>query len=359
MKTEFYGELPDGREVSRYTLTNRRGMMLRVINYGAIVTELHVPDRDGNLADVALGFDNLDQYRENKPYFGAIIGRVGNRIAHARFTLASQTYTLAQNNGRNHLHGGLQGFDKVLWHGEPVTRAGATGVKFTYRSVDGEENYPGILDCTVTYWLSDADNAFEIEYAAVTDKATPINLTNHSYFNLRGHNTGTNLDHELLLNASRFTPVDETLIPTGELRAVTGTPMDFTTSARIGARINADDEQLRFGGGYDHNWVLDKKNPGELSLAARVHEPESGRIMEVWTTEPGVQFYGGNFLDGSSVGKGGAAYHRRNGFCIETQHFPDAVNQQGRPGWPSVLLQPGETYTQRTIHWFSCARKPA
>ncbi len=356
MKNESYGILPDGRAVTRYTLTNRGGMILRVINYGAIVTELHVPDRDGVLADVALGYDSLTRYLENKPYFGAIIGRVGNRIGQARFTLDGQTYTLAQNNGRNHLHGGLKGFDKVLWHGEAVQRAGAAGVKFTYRSVDGEEGYPGNLDCAVTYWLGDDDNAFEIEYAAVTDKATPINLTNHSYFNLRGHNSGAILDHELLINASHFTPVDATLIPTGELRAVTGTPMDFTTPARIGARLNADDEQLRFGGGYDHNWVLDKTSPGELSLAARAHEPQSGRVMEVWTTEPGVQFYGGNFLDGSSVGKGGAVYHRRNGLCLETQHFPDAVNQQGRACWPSVILRPGEIYAQRTSHRFSCTK---
>ena len=354
MKQTIYGTMSDGREVNRYTLTNRRGMRLCAIDYGAIVTELWVPDRHGALADVCLGFERFDNYLANKSYFGAAIGRVGNRIARGRFTLNGTGYTLARNDGPNHLHGGLQGFDKVLWTGVPVKRAGAAGVKFTYRSVDGEEGYPGNLDCAVTYWLGDDDNAWEMEYAATTDKPMPVNLTNHSYFNLRGHDGGDILGHELMLNASRFTPVDETLIPTGELRSVKGTPLDFTTPALIGARINAADDQLRFGGGYDHNWVLDQATPGALSLAARVHEPASGRVMELWTTEPGVQFYCGNFLDGSSIGKGGAVYRQRHGLCLETQHFPDAVNQQGRAGWPSVILNPGANYGQRTIHRFAC-----
>lgn len=347
-----YGKMPDGREVSLYTLTNGKGMVMRVTDYGAIITELWVPDKNGAAADVALGYDNLDKYMEATPYFGSVIGRVGNRIARGKFTLDGKQYTLAVNNDLNHLHGGLTGFDKVLWNSEPAKRDGAVGVKFAYRSVDGEEGYPGNLDCVVTYWLTEK-NELELEYSAKTDKATPINLTNHCYFNLRGHNGGDILGHEMMLNASRFTPVDETLIPTGELRPVKGTPMDFTTPAPIGARVNAADEQIKFGLGYDHNWVLDKEKPGEMSLCARVREPESGRVMEVWTTEPGVQFYCGNFLDGTNIGKGNAVYHHRNGFCLETQHFPDSINKQGREGWPSAVLKPGETYRHHTIYRFS------
>ncbi len=347
-----YGKMPDGREVSLYTLSNGNGMVMRVTDYGAIITELWVPDKNGAAADVALGYDNLDKYMEATPYFGSVIGRVGNRIARGKFTLDGKQYTLAVNNDLNHLHGGLTGFDKVLWNSEPAKRDGAVGVKFAYRSVDGEEGYPGNLDCVVTYWLTEK-NELELEYSAKTDKATPINLTNHCYFNLRGHNGGDILGHEMMLNASRFTPVDETLIPTGELRPVKGTPMDFTIPVPIGARVNADDEQIKFGLGYDHNWVLDKEKPGEMSLCARVREPESGRVMEVWTTEPGVQFYCGNFLDGTNIGKGNAVYHHRNGFCLETQHFPDSINKQGREGWPSAVLKPGETYRHHTIYRFS------
>ena len=347
-----FGKLPDGRPVTLFTLTNAQGVKMCVTNYGCIVTELWVPDRDGNLADVTLGYDNLPAYLDKTPYFGAVVGRVGNRIAKGKFTLDGKEYTLAVNNDLNHLHGGLKGFDKVLWNAEAVRRGDAVGVKFARRSPDGEEGYPGNLDCEVTYWLTNG-NEFELDYTAKTDKATPINLTNHAYFNLRGHNAGDILGHEMMLNASRFTPVDSTLIPTGELRPVAGTPMDFTKPEAIGARVNADDEQIKFGLGYDHNWVLDKERPNELSLAARVREPESGRVMEVWTTQPGVQFYCGNFLDGTNVGKGGSVYNHRNGFCLETQHFPDSANKQDVEGWPSAILRPGETYSQKTVYRFS------
>jgi len=350
-KTTF-GKLPDGRQAMLYTLTNTNGMKMSVTNYGCIVTELWVPDKEGALADITLGYDSLPSYLDKTPYFGAVVGRVGNRIAKGKFSLDGKEYTLAVNNDENHLHGGIKGFDKVLWDAEAVRRGDAVGVKFTRTSPDGEEGYPGNLNCEVTYWLTNKDE-FELDYKATTDKATPINLTNHAYFNLRGHDAGDILGHEMMLNASRFTPVDSTLIPTGELRPVKDTPMDFTTPELIGARVNEDDEQIKFGLGYDHNWVLDKDKPGDLTLAARVHEPESGRVMEVWTTQPGVQFYCGNFLDGTNVGKGGAVYNYRNGFCLETQHFPDSANKQGQDGWPSAILRPGEIYSQKTVYRFS------
>lgn len=347
-QVEPYGTTPDGVTVELYTLTNAQNVQLQITNYGGTVTRLLVPDRDGNLADVVLGYDSLNAYLEGSPYFGAIVGRYGNRIALGRFVLDEVEYVLATNNGDNHLHGGLKGFDKVVWEAEPYSGEGETGLRLSYVSEDGEEGYPGRLSATVTYALTN-DNELVIEYLAETDKPTVVNLTHHSYFNLAGHDSGDILGHELALAASRFTPVDAGLIPTGELRDVAGSPMDFRESTTIGSRIEAADGQLQFGGGYDHNFVLDEYD-GSLRLAARVYEPTSGRVMEVYTTEPGIQFYSGNFLDGSNVGKGGTPYEYRSGFCLETQHFPDSPNQ---PHFPSTVLRPGERYESRTIYKFS------
>jgi len=338
----------DGRDVHLYRLTNAQGMRVDITNYGAIVVRLFAPDRHGQLDDIVLGYDTLEEYLKDTPYFGAIVGRYGNRIAKGRFTVDGVQYKLATNNNGNHLHGGRKGFDKVVWDAEPVRKPDAVGLKLTYLSRDGEEGYPGNLRCTVTYWLT-GDNELAIEYEATTDKATPVNLTHHGYWALAGQGVRDILDHELMLNADRFTPVDAGLIPTGELRPVSRTPMDFTKPTRIGARIDEDDEQLRHGKGYDHNWVLNKEKPGEMSLAARVYEPTSGRIMEVYTTEPGIQFYAGNFLDGSNVGKGGRVYNHRFGFCLETQHFPDSPNH---PNFPSTILRPGERYHTKTVYRF-------
>jgi aldose 1-epimerase len=343
-----FGTTEDGTEVSLYTLTNSNGLAVSITNYGGIVTRLLIPDRSGELADVVLGYDSLDAYLLGSPYFGSLIGRYGNRIAGGRFTLDDVEYTLAANDGENHLHGGLQGFDKVVWSGEPYGAADEAGVRLRYVSEDGEEGYPGRLRVAVTYALTDADE-LRIEYEAETDKATVVNLTHHGYFNLAGHASGDVLGHELTLNAGRFTPIDAGLIPTGELMDVVGTPMDFRTPTSIGARLGQDDQQLRFAGGYDHNFALDDYD-GSLRLIARVHEPVSGRVMEVYTTEPGIQFYSGNFLDGSNVGKGGAAYEHRAGFCLETQHFPDSPN---KPHFPSTVLRPGDTYQSTTIYRFS------
>jgi aldose 1-epimerase len=350
---QAFGQTADGVAVELYTLTNPEGLEVRAMTYGGIVLSLKVPDRDGKLGDVVLGYDTLDGYLKASPYFGAIIGRYGNRIAGGKFSLDGQSYTLAANNGKNALHGGVKGFDKVVWKAEPLEQADRVGVVFSYTSPDGEEGYPGTLQSTVTYALTDA-NELVFEYQAVTDKATPVNLTQHSYFNLAGDGSGDVLGHELMLNASRFTPVDSTLIPTGELSSVEGTPFDFRTATAIGARIAADDEQIGFGGGYDHNFVLDREGAPGLVLAARVHEPTSGRVMEVRTTEPGVQFYSGNFLDGSITGKGGHVYGHRTGFCLETQRYPDSPN---KPDFPSTILRPGETYRSRTVYAFS-VRKP-
>jgi aldose 1-epimerase len=342
-----YGQLPDGRAVEVYTLTNASGMSVRAIDYGGIIVSLEVPDRDGQVADVVLGYDDLAGYLEETPYFGAIIGRYGNRIAGGSFTLDEKTYTLAVNNGPNHLHGGLVGFDKVLWDAEPFENATGAGVIFTYTSADGEEGYPGNLTSRVTYTLTDG-NELIFDYRATTDKATPVNLTQHTYFNLAGDGSGTILGHELTLNAKRFTPVDATLIPTGALAPVAGTPFDFTTGKLIGAEIDADDEQLRHGGGYDHNFVVDRQQPG-LVHVAQVYEPTTGRVMDVHSTEPGVQFYAGNFLDGSITGKSGRVYEQRYGFCLETQHYPDSPN---RPEFPTTILRPGDEYVSQTIYAF-------
>ncbi len=344
VEKEPFGKTPQGDVIELYTLTNSQRVQVKIMNYGGIVVSIRVPDRHGTLGDVVLGFDQLDGYMEEHPYFGAIIGRYANRIARGAFSLKGVDYTLARNNGDNHLHGGIRGFDKVVWQAEQVRNDDGVGVRFTYSSRDGEESYPGNLEATVTYLLT-RDNELRIAYSATTDKATVVNMTNHSYFNLRGR--GDILGHELMIDADYFTPINEGLIPTGELRPVKGTPFDFTQPIVIGARIDADDQQLVFGLGYDHNWVL--KDAGTLSLAATAHEPETGRVLEVWTTEPGMQFYTGNFLDGTITGKGGWVYQKRNGFCLETQHYPDSPN---KPDFPSVVLEPGETYTQTTVYKF-------
>jgi aldose 1-epimerase len=346
---EPFGTMPDGQAVERFRLTNAGGMTVEAIGYGGIITSIRVPDRDGRMDDVVLGFDTLEGCLGEHPFFGAIIGRYGNRIGAGTFTLDGQTYTLAKNNGPNHLHGGEQGFDKVLWQAEPV--AGQNAIAFTRTSPDGEEGYPGNLAVRVTYTLTDR-NELIVEYHATTDRATPINLTQHSYFNLAGHASGDILRHELMLNADRYTPVSDTLIPTGELATVEGTPFDFRKPTAIGARINEAHPQIKNGLGYDHNWVLNG-TPGELRLAARVVEPATGRTLEVATTEPGIQFYSGNFLDGSITGKGGAVYRHRTGFCLETQHFPDSPNQ---PAFPSTILRPGEEYRTRTVFTFGVAQ---
>ncbi|QDV46283.1 Aldose 1-epimerase precursor [Stieleria neptunia] len=343
-------EVETADDIQFYTLNNANGMTVRITNYGAIIMSIVVPDRDGNMADVALGYNDIASYTNavDKPYFGAVVGRYGNRIAKGKFTIDDQEYSLAINNPPNSLHGGIIGFDKVIWNGSVDDEANA--VTLSYLANDGEEGYPGNLNCSVTYRLTD-DNAIEIDYLATTDKATPVNLTQHTYFNLKGEGEGTILGHELMINARRFTPVDETLIPTGKTQAVQGTPFDFTTAKPIGRDIAAENEQLKFGGGYDHNWVLDKGGQtGEMTLAASVYEPKTGRVLEVSTTEPGLQFYCGNFLDGRLTGKSGKSYVHRGGFCLETQHYPDSPNQ---PNFPSTILKPDDEYVTKTIFKFS------
>lgn len=338
-KSEF-GRTPDGTAVDLYTLTNANGLVAKITNFGTIITELHVPDRVGRHADVVLGFDNLAQYLQKHPYFGCTVGRFANRIAGGKFTLDGKAYVLAINNGPNALHGGLKGFDKMVWKAEP--QAGAA-VKFAYTSPDGEEGYPGTLEVTVLMTLTDA-NELRLDYTAITDKPTPLNLTNHSYFNLYGE--GDILGHELMLAADHYTPSDANLIPTGELRAVKGTALDFTTRRSIGSRIaEVGNEES----GYDHNYVINQGGHG-LVMAARVVEPRTGRVMEVRTTQPGVQFYTANYLDGSLTGKRGVIYRRQHAFCLETQHYPDSVN---KPNFPSTILRPGATYRQTTVYQFS------
>lgn len=343
---QVYGKTADGRNVDIYTLTNDKGIEARIINYGGIVVSLKVPDNKGQMGDVVLGFDDLESYLTKNPYFGALIGRYGNRIAKGRFTLDGRAYKLATNNGENHLHGGLKGFDKQLWKAKPFTTKQGPALELSYVSKDGEEGYPGKLSVTVVYTLTN-DNSLRIDYTATTDKDTVVNLTNHSYFNLAG--SGDILSHQLIINADKFTPVDSGLIPTGELCNVKGTPFDFTAPHSIGERIEAQAEQIVFGKGYDHNFVLNNWDK-TLRQQVRVYEPTTGRVMEVFTTEPGVQFYSGNFLDGTLTGKGGKIYQRRYGFCLETQHFPDSPNH---PNFPTTTLKKGETYRTTTLYRFS------
>ena len=343
---ELFGNTPDGTHVDLYTLTNDNEVITTITNYGGIVVSIIVPDREGEMGDVVLGYDTLTKYIENNPYFGCIIGRYGNRIAKGKFTLNGVDYVLAKNMGENHLHGGIKGFDKVVWGAEGFECDEGAGLKLMYLSMDGEEGYPGNLSVKVVYTLTN-NNELRIDYSATTDRTTVINLTNHSYFNLAG--AGDILGHEIMLIADSFTPTDESQILTGELRSVKGTPMDFTEPIAIGARIDDDDEQLIFGKGYDHNWVINESDESP-ALAARVFEPTTGRVMEVYTTEPGIQFYTGNFLDGTITGKGERVYNRRDAFCLETQHFPDSVN---KPEFPSTVLNPGEEYTSTTIYRFS------
>ena len=339
-----------GKPIEVATLKNAKGVEVQAINYGAIITSLKVPDRSGKAADVVLGFDRPEQYwaEPTPPYFGAIVGRYGNRIAKGQFAIGGKTYKLVTNNGPNHLHGGNRGFDKVYWDMSTKNSAQGSSVVFTRLSPDGEEGYPGNLRATVTYTLTEK-NELIVDYRATTDKATTVNLTQHSYFNLAGEGSGDILGHELTINADRYTPVDDTLIPTGQLAPVQGTPFDFRQATAIGARINNDDAQLKAGKGYDHNWVLNGTGTA-LRVAARLTDPKSGRSMEIQTTEPGIQFYSGNFLDGTIKGKGGHVYALRNGLCLETQHFPDSPNQKN---FPSTILQPGKVYTTKTVMTFS------
>ena len=348
VRKQSFGKTGDGRPVDLYTLTNSQGMEVRAMTYGGIIVSLRVPDKTGKFDDVVLGHDALDGYLVNPPYFGVIVGRYANRIGNATFTLDGVKYTLAKNDGPNSLHGGVNGFNKQVWEAKPFKDATGVGVAFSYLSKDGEEGYPGNLKVKVSYVLTD-QNQLVIDYEATTDKATPLNLSQHSYFNLAGEGSGDILGHHLMLNADRFTPVDKTLIPTGEIRPVQGTPLDFTTPTAIGARINDNYEQLVVGHGYDHNFVINRKEDG-LILAARVHEPTSGRVLEVFTTEPAVQFYSGNFLDGTITGKHGHVYKQRNGFCLETQHYPDSPNH---PDFPSTILRPGATFHSQTVFKFS------
>ena len=340
----IFGKTPDGTPVELYVLKNGQ-ITVKVMTYGAIITEIDTPDRNGKEGDVVLGFDSLEDYLGKHPYFGATVGRVANRISKGKFTLNGQEYTLAVNDGPNTLHGGLKGFDKVIWKAEPISRPDGPSIKLTRRSPDGEEGYPGNLDVSVRFTVTE-QNELKIEYTATTDKATPINLSNHSYFNLAGRTTEPVLGHELMLAADHYTPVDETLIPTGEIAPVAGTPLDFTKPTDIGARIK---ELKGEPTGYDHNFVLDSGGKS-LALAVRVYEPKTGRVMELSTTEPGVQFYTGNFLDGTITGKDGIAYRKHHAFCLEAQHYPDSIHHAN---FPSAVLEPGKTYTQTTVYKFS------
>ena len=345
-----FGKTVDGTSVDLYTLSNNQGMTAKITNYGATVVSLVVPDRDGNPGDVTLGYDSPQEYFSGPCYFGCIAGRYANRIAGGRFSIADQEYVLAQNDDQNHLHGGNRGFDKVVWQANEVVNGDGPGLKLTYLSPDGEEGYPGNLSATVVYTVT-AKDQLRIHFSAETDKPTIVNLTHHSYFNLAGAGVGDILDHELMINAERYCPVDATLIPTGELASVRGTPLDFTQTRVIGDRIDQADEQLQIAKGYDHNWVLNKDSE-QPCLAARAFERKSGRILEVYTTQPGIQFYSGNFMEDGIAGKAGKIYNHRGGFCLETQHFPDSPNW---PDFPSTELKPGSTYEHTTIYQFAAA----
>jgi aldose 1-epimerase len=346
-----FGRLPDGRAVDLFTLTNGHGIEVRVMTYGASITVVRTPDRAGRLDDIVLGFDNLTGYLGEHPYFGALVGRYANRIGRGQFPLDGVTYRLALNNGPNSLHGGRRGFDKVLWTAEPFFGENTARVVLRYTSPDGEEGYPGTLATRVTYTLNARDELV-VDYEATTDKPTVVNLTQHSYWNLRGEGRGDILDHVVEIDASSFTPVDSTLIPTGEIAPVTGTPFDFRSPTTVGARIGGPNEQIRFGRGYDHNWVLDRTNGG-LTHAARVVDPTTGRTLDVSTTEPGMQFYTGNFLDGTVVGKAGHVYGHRAALVLETQHYPDSPHH---PNFPSTILRPGTTFRSQTVFEFGVAR---
>jgi aldose 1-epimerase len=343
-----FGTLPDGTAVDLFTMVNANGMEVRATNYGGIITALLVPDGSGKVSDVTLGMSSLDGYAKNPPYFGAIIGRYGNRIAKGQFKIDDQTYKLPKNDGPNTLHGGVKGFDKVVWQAEPFEKEDSVGVIFTYTSKDGEEGFPGNLQTRVTYTLTDK-NELSFDYHATTDKPTVVNLTQHAYFNLAGDGNGDVLGHEFTIFADNYTPVNRTLIPTGKIEPVTDTPFDFRNKVLLSSRVNADHEQIKFGKGIDHNFVIKRKQPG-LVLAARVSEPTTRRVMEVHTTEPGVQFYTGNFLDDSLPAKPGKPYGKHSGFCLETQHYPDSPNQ---PEFPSTVLRPGEEYNSKTVYTFS------
>ena len=348
---QSFGKTDAGENVDIYTLRNAHGVEARITNYGGIVVSLKVPDRNGKFDDVVLGFNDLDNYLKPGPYFGALIGRYGNRIAKGRFTLNGVEYKLAVNNGENHLHGGIKGFDKVIWAGNELKMKTGPALVLDYISNDGEEGYPGNLTVRVIYTLTN-NNELKIEYSATSDKDTVTNLTHHSYFNLAGEGNGDILNTRVTINANRFVPTDAGSIPLGELRRVSGTPFDFLKAHAIGERINQDDEQIKFGSGYDHTWVINGR-PGVMRLAATAYEATSGRVMQVWTTEPGVQFYTGNFLDGTLTGKAGKLYPRRSGFCFETQHYPDSPNQ---PSFPTTTLKKGATYKSTTIYRFSSRR---
>lgn len=343
-----YGVLDDGTIIKQYIFENDNQMKVKIINYGAIVVSIEVPDKYGKINDVVLGYDSIEGYVQDPSYFGAIVGRIGNRIAKGKFSLDGQDYTLAINNNENHLHGGIKGFNKRVWSPEIIKLNDAPALKLTYVSSDGEEGYPGNLTLEVTYSIS-SENELIIDYLGKTDKATILNPTNHSYFNLGGEGNGDILDHILKINADYFTPVDEGLIPLGNHKSVLGTPMDFLSPKKIGDRINNNDDQLKVGLGYDHNWVFNDWD-GTLKLGVSLFDPQSGRLMEVLTTEPGVQFYSGNFLDGTNIGKNQKAYQYRSALCLETDHFPDSQNN---PNFPSVVLRPGEEYKQKTIYKFS------
>ncbi len=351
MNSTHFGTTADGQAVEEYSLLNQNGLEVKIITYGGIITSILAPDAEGYMDNIVLGYDNLADYEQGSPYFGAIIGRYGNRIGGGKFTLEGEDYTLATNNGANSLHGGLKGFDKVVWQAETSVDEESESLALTYTSADMEEGYPGTLQVRVVYTLS-SDDVLLIEYEATTDKTTVVNLTNHTYFNLGGEGGGSIYDHMLSINAEYFTPVDAGMIPTGEIAPVEGTPFDFREPKPIGLDIRADDEQLRYGRGFDHNWVLLRDEDEEattLTQAAAAYDPESGRILEVLTTEPGVQFYAGNQLDGTKYGASGRAYRQSDGFCLETQHYPDSPNQ---PNFPSTTLQPGDVYSSATMFRF-------
>jgi aldose 1-epimerase len=343
-----FGKTADGIEAHLYTLANKSGIEAKITDFGATLVSLKTPDRQGKLADIVLGYDSVTGYEKGQAYFGGTIGRYGNRIGAGKFSLNGQTYKLALNNGTNHLHGGIKGFNRVIWQAKQLSDH---AIEFSYTSKDGEEGYPGALAVNVTYTLTDK-NELRIDYKAdeSRDKDTIVNLTNHSYFNLTGNPQNTILDHQVTLYASQFTPIDAGFIPTGEIRSVKGTPFDFTRATSVGARINQADEQLKFGRGYDHNWVLTRVKPGDLEHAAEVYEPNSGRVLDVYTTEPGVQFYSGNFLDGTEKGKGGIVYGQRSALCLETQHYPDSPN---KPNFPTTTLKAGQHYATTTVYQFS------